>query len=248
MVIPTAAARAMLGGGARGSHGIVPAGRDVPIGLNIERFLGPANPFGQDPWKKAKEAPLDEEMLIGTLVGPSENMSRVLAARHSHLKVIGALWSSCGPQKAIQQALNLDDDAVLIDLLNGTQPKLHAHVSIDLAIDLTPSVERLVNSEYEDYLLCGLAAAGSILKAVGPVLRETAEAAQHKGMFRQGIDVAFEERQERCEQLAEALVRLRTRLEALAETKGRSGQLATRVSKSLARAIGDAPQHPPAHY
>ena len=90
----------------------MPVGRDVPIGLNIERFLGPANPFGQDPFKRAKAAPLDEEQVIAGLVGPSEAMVRVLAARLSHLRVVGSLWSSSGPPKAIQHALDMDDDAV----------------------------------------------------------------------------------------------------------------------------------------
>ena len=118
------------------------------------------------------------------------------------------------------------------------------HISIDLAIDLAPSVHRLVESEYEDYLSCGLTATGSILKAVGPVLRETADAARHyqQGMFRQGVDVHFEERVERCEQLAEALSAMRARLDELAGCKGRTAQVASRVAKSLARSIGEAAQ------
>ena len=241
MVLPTVAARAMLGGSARGGNGIVPVGRDVPIGLNIERFLGPANPFGQDPFRKKKAAPMDETELISTLVGPSDSMGRVLSARLSHLRVVGALWGSSGPAKAMQHALDMDDDAVLVDVLNGAQPKLERHVAVDLAIDLTPSVHRLVESEYEDYILCGLTAATSILKAVGPVLRDTAEAARHAqgGPFRQGVDVHLEDRMERCEQLCEALGAMGARVDELAGTKGRAGQLATRVAKSLARAIGE---------
>ena len=242
-MIPTAAARAMLGGGARGSHGLVPVGRDVPIGLNIERFLGPANPFGQDPFKKGKEAAMDDAQRIALLVGPSEAMGRVLAARLSHLRVVGALWTSpSGPTKAIQHALDMDDDAVLVDLLNGAQPKLHTLVGVDLAQDLLPAVERLINSEYEDCeytlhaacprdmppvptttlarnssahsacglprvrlcadLLAGLAAAASILKAVGHVMRDTAEAARQQGYFRGGqVSLQFEERVERCDLL-----------------------------------------------
>lgn len=151
VVIPTAAARAMLGGSTRHMQGMVPVGRDVPIGLNIERFLGSANPFGQDPFKKSKEAALDDAQRIALLVGPSESMGRVLAARLSHLRVVGALWtSSGGPTKAIQHAVDMDDDAVLVDLLTGTQPKLHVHVGVELAQDLIPAVARLINSEYED--------------------------------------------------------------------------------------------------
>ena len=106
--------------------------------------------------------------------------------------------------------IDMDDDAVLVDVLNGAQPKLHAHVSLALAEDLTPSVERLINSEYEDYLLTGLTAAGSTIRAVSSVMRDTAEAAHyHQG----GHSLQFEERLERCEALADALRALSPRLE-----------------------------------
>lgn len=53
----------MLGhGGARGTAGLVPAGRDVPIGLDIARFLGSADPFGRDPFAKPKVKPDEEEV------------------------------------------------------------------------------------------------------------------------------------------------------------------------------------------
>ena len=239
MVIPTAAARAMLGGRERGGGGMVPVGRDVPIGLNIERFLGAANPFGQDPFKKRKGEEVDEAQLIQNLAAPAESMGRVLAARLSHLKVVSAVWASSGPAKALLHALDMDDDAVLVDVLNGSQPKLHAHVTVDLALDLVPAVRRLVDSEYEDYLLAGLAAGVSILKAVGHVMRDTADAAAHGGMFRGGVSLAFEERVERCEALAEALMELRPRLDELSHGRGRSAQLAARLTRSLNRAIGE---------
>jgi hypothetical protein len=237
MVIPTIAARSMLGGRERGANGIVPVGRDVPIGLNIERFLGPADPFGGDPFKRPKQTELDEPQLIASIIGPSESMGRVLSARLSHLRVLSALWSTSGPTKAIQHCLDMDDDALLVDVLNGSQPKLHTHVSVDDALDLLPAIQRLIDSEYEDYLLAGLTAASSVLKAVGHIMRETAAAA-NQGMFRGGVDVHFEERQERCEQLSEALLALRPRLDELLGGKGRSSQLAIRVSKALARAVG----------
>ena len=90
-------------------------------------------------------------------------------------------------------------------------------------------------------MLAGLTAAGSILKAVGHVMRDTAEAAEYQGYFRGGqVSLQFEERVERCDALAEALTAMRPRLEALSVGKGRSAQLAARVAKSLGRAIGDA--------
>ena len=242
-VIPTAAARAMLGyGGARGIAGLVPAGRDGPIGLEIARFLGSSNPFGQDPFAKPK-AKQDEEEVIRALVAPADAMSQVLHARLSHLKVLAALWTGGGgPAKALQRALDTDDPAVLVDLLGATHARLHVHVSLDLATDLASAVQQLLDSEYEDYLLVGLSATQAILKGVCPVLRGTAEAVSYQqSFFRQGgVDIHLEEKQERCAAVAEALAALQPRLEALASAKGRSAQLATRVHRSLLRALGTA--------
>ena len=49
-------------------------------------------------------------------------------------------------------------------------------------------------------MLSGLTAALSVLKAVGHVMRDTAEAASHLDYFRSNVDVHFEERVERCAQ------------------------------------------------
>lgn len=239
-VVPTAAARAMLGhGGVRGSSCLVPAGRDVPIGLNIERFLGTANPFGLDPFAKPKHAP-DEEEVIRQLLAPSEAMAKVLSARLSHLRIVAKLWGGGGgPARALLHALDMDDPAVLVDLLGAAQPRLHTHVTLELATDLAPAIHSLLDSEYEDYVLGGLSAAASILKAVGPVVRDTAEAAQYNGGFRPGaVDVHLEEKQDRCAALAESLAQLLPRLEGIASGKGRSAQLAARVLKSLNRVLG----------
>ena len=76
-MLPTVAARAMLGGGPRGASGLVPVGRDVPIGLNIERFLGAANPFGQDPFARPKT--LDDAEVAPSPLAPAPALALTLA-------------------------------------------------------------------------------------------------------------------------------------------------------------------------
>lgn len=179
--------------------------------------------------------------VIRNLVAPAEAMGAVLGARLAHLKVLTALWTGQGgPAKALSRALDMDDPAVLVDMLSAAQPRLHVHVSLELATDLAPAVLQLLDSEYEDYLLVGLAAAQAIVKGAGPVLRDTAEAVSYQqGYFRQGgVDVHLEEKQERCAAVAEGLAALLPRLEALTAGKGRSAQLATRVHRSLLRVLG----------
>jgi len=239
--VPTAAARAMLGhGGPRGTAGLVPAGRDVPIGLHIERFLSTANPFGQDPFAKPKTRP-DEAEVLRSLVAPTEAMGAVLGARLAHLRIVASFWAgSGGASRALQHAVDMDDPAVLVDVLNAAQPRLHAHITLELATDLAPSLSSLLDSEYEDYVLAGLSACTTMLKGVGPVVRDTAEAAyyQHSHARYGGLDAHLEDRQERCAALVESIAALESRLEALAACKGRSAQMAGRAHKSLLRVLG----------
>ena len=59
------------------------------------------------------------------------------------------MWTSSGPARALMHALDMDDSAVLVDVLAASQPKLHTHVGVELAVDLLPAVAQLIESEYE---------------------------------------------------------------------------------------------------
>ncbi|KAL1525424.1 hypothetical protein AB1Y20_020283 [Prymnesium parvum] len=232
IVVPTAR-RAM--GRARGAGGLVPVGRDLPIGLDITSFLGPANPFGQQPVVTTRPPP-DEE-LMRSLTEPCAAMSRVLSARLAHLRVISALWAS-SPRRALLHALDMDDQAVLVDVLNAAQPRLAVEMGLELAQDLMPALARLVDSEYEDYLICGLTALGTVLKVVGPQLRDASDAVA-RGLPYMGVDLQMEERLERCAALREGLQGMYPRLSDLSLGKGRSAQLAARVCRSMERSMPD---------
>ena len=115
------------------------------------------------------------------------------------------------------------------------------------AQDCPPAISRLIDSCYEDYLLCGLTTTASLLKPLAALLRETLEVARADahgggaGLFRgnAGVDLASEERRDRCLAIRDGLRELQPRLVALAAGRGRSAQLAARVVKTLARSIGD---------
>ena len=152
-------------------------------------------------------------------------------------QVVSSVWNSSSPARGLQHAIDMDDSAVLVDVLGAAQPRLHSHLNLELAADLLPPLTSLVESEYEDYMLAGLGAAASVLKAVGHLLRDAAEAAANPGLFRGGVDLQFEERQDRCAALGEAFLALRPRLGLLSDGRGRSAQLAARVAKSLDRCL-----------
>ena len=75
---------------------------------------------------------------------------------------------------------------MIVRIFNELLLGLEGHaseLSLELAQDLLPALCRLVDSEYEDYLLCGLTTVGTLLKAVGPTMRDVAEL-MRLGQFR----------------------------------------------------------------
>ena len=96
------------------------------------------------------------------------------------------------------------------------------------AQDCLPAISRLIDSCYEDYLLCGLTTTASLLKPLAPLLRETLEVARADGshggagLFRgsAGVDLASEERRDRCVAVRDGLLELQPRLVALAAGRG----------------------------
>lgn len=75
------------------------------------------------------------------LTQPSDAMSRVMLARLSHLRVVSAMWNHSA-SRAIQHTLDMDDQAVLVDVLNAAQPRLAQQMSLELAQDLMPALAR----------------------------------------------------------------------------------------------------------
>ena len=75
------------------------------------------------------------------LTEPCEPMARVLSARLTHLRVVSAMWAS-SVRRAIQHTLDMDDQAVLVDVLNGAQQRLATELGLELAQDLLPALAR----------------------------------------------------------------------------------------------------------
>lgn len=247
MVLPTLQAKGMQAMACAGrdmSAGLVHVGRDKPIGLDVSTFLGPSNPFGEGGrlMQQRQKQELSDEQVIASLTEPASAMKDVMRARLSHLKVVSALWGTAGAQRAVEHALDMNDMPTLVDVLSAAQARLVPSLNLEMAIDIAPSLKGLVDSDYEDYVLCGLGCLSMLLKSLGPLLRETKLIKEARGAARGAVDLHFEERQEQCETLTERLQQIQPRLKELSQRgKGRSTQLATRAERALLRAVGDDP-------
>ena len=118
MVVPTL--RRGCGGGSSGcggppsssrACGVVPVGRDSPIGLDLRRFLSAPDPFGQ--MGGGRQPSLTAEQTFAALRAPSGQMQQILSSRLAHLRVVAALWAAGGAARAVEHVLNLDDEAVV---------------------------------------------------------------------------------------------------------------------------------------
>ena len=118
MVVPTLAHRGaaldpLRGGGSASAAGLVPIGRDSPIGLNLDHFMGSPSPFGQ-PTRSSRDLPDDEarslpalfllairtrrrpvyrrpaphhpSQALTALTEPADAMRTILSARLAHLR------------------------------------------------------------------------------------------------------------------------------------------------------------------
>ena len=237
--------RSGLGAGG-GPSALVPVGRDSPIGLDLTRFLHAPDPFGQtEAQKRARQPALSDAETFEALRAPSAQMGQILSSRLAHVRVVAALWAAGhgGAQKAVEHVLNLGDQAVTVDVLGAIGAGLRHGLNLELGLDLLPTLGALLDSEYEDYLICGLTALTTVLKCLGPVVRQDADArAAMFGGFGGGgggVDVAAEERHERCAALQAGLLRVEPRLADLAAGKGRPAQLAVRLRRSVERCCGE---------
>ena len=88
-------------GGVRAS-GVVPVGRDAPIGLDLTRFLSAPDPFGQVGGGGRRPPAMSAEQTFEALCEPSNQMRQILASRLSHLRVVAALWAAGGAARAIE--------------------------------------------------------------------------------------------------------------------------------------------------
>ena len=72
-----------LGSGGVRASGVVPVGRDAPIGLDLSRFLSAPDPFGQvDADRRRRQPAMSAEETFEALRQPCAQMRQVPAAAH----------------------------------------------------------------------------------------------------------------------------------------------------------------------
>ncbi|CAB4068466.1 KATNB1 [Lepeophtheirus salmonis] len=115
------------------------------------------------------------------------------------------MWQSKDAKTAVDQAISLRDQAVIVDLLSviTLRPSIW---NLDLCTALLPSIGELLQSKYEMYINIGCGAMKLILKNFASVIKSNIDSPVQN----LGVDISREERHNKCMQCYKDLVKIRS--------------------------------------
>ncbi|XP_033113143.1 katanin p80 WD40 repeat-containing subunit B1-like isoform X1 [Anneissia japonica] len=193
---------------------IIPANREKPIGLDVNEFL-PAKLQKDSKITSPVEAKSESEV-IESLNKGHDSMCAVMSSRSKNLQVIKAIWTTGDTKTAVESAINMRDQALLVDILNVLCLKKSLW-TLDLCVLLLPKIKEIFNSKYENYVLTSCTATKLILKSFSALIKTNIN------LPPQGIDIMREERYNKCNQCYGYLITLRQQVEAKQLTSGKLG-------------------------
>ncbi|XP_018326906.1 katanin p80 WD40 repeat-containing subunit B1 [Agrilus planipennis] len=179
----------------------VPATVDRPVGLDLDDFL----PKNHQPYGKEAQLPdMSEAEVLGIVMRGHEPMMAVLTTRQKNLKVVLAQLKSKDLKAAMEMAIQLDDLAIIVDLL-GIFNNKYSMWNLDLCVLLLPKVEDLLRSKFEMYMTTACNTLKLVLRHFGSIIKSTMQSPA--GSF--GVDLSREERYKKCINCYDSLVNIR---------------------------------------
>jgi katanin p80 WD40 repeat-containing subunit B1 len=193
---------------------LVPMVSDKPTGLKPEDFLSKTfggcrlqlSPAESDKFGGFGQASdLSESEVTSSILKGHDNMMAVLTARGRNIEIIRKLWQGKDAKTAVEQAVAVNDQAVMVDLLSVIvlRPSIW---NLDLCTTLLPPIGDLLQSKYESYINAACGALKLILKKFAPVIKSNID---NPGSS-VGVDISREERANKCMQCYKDLVKIRS--------------------------------------
>lgn len=141
---------------------VIPMNADKPTGLDLDDFL-PRKLSGlgfnyntaADPPSKYSSykdygagSEMSESEVTSSILKGHDAMMAVLTNRGRSMEIIQKLWQSKDAKAAVDQAVSLNDQAIMVDLLSVItfRPSIW---NLDLCESLLPVIEGLLHSKYE---------------------------------------------------------------------------------------------------
>ncbi|XP_071494465.1 katanin p80 WD40 repeat-containing subunit B1-like [Diadema antillarum] len=193
---------------------IIPSDRNKPANLDMNAFLPhqAQAPGGPAPTSRRQN---DAERMESLRKGHS-SMCQVLSSRHRNLDVIRAIWSAGDVKTSIESAVNMKDQAILVDLLNIMLLKKSLW-NLDICVVVLPKLKELLTSKYENYVQTSCACLKLVLRNFTNLINQNIKCPPS------GVDITREERYRKCSKCYTYLIAVRGTVEDKQHVAGKLG-------------------------
>ncbi|XP_038069897.1 katanin p80 WD40 repeat-containing subunit B1-like [Patiria miniata] len=210
----------------RTPQNIISSDRNQPAGLDMNAFL-PQNMRGAGGDQKTRAKETEAEALDSLMKGHN-SMCAVLTSRNKNLDVVRAIWTAGDIKTAVESAVNMRDQAIIVDLLNIMNIKKSLW-SLDLCVILLPKIKELLTSKYENYVHSACASLKLILKSFTSLIKSNVK------MPPSAVDISREERYKKCSKCYGYLLAVRTVVEDRQHVAGKVGSTFRELQLLLAQ-------------
>ncbi|CAH3183464.1 unnamed protein product [Porites lobata] len=213
---------------------MIPSERDKPAGLQLSDFL-PARtpvvdePSKQDVYNQQNNQPqypsISESEAVSTLTKSHGSINAIMTSRLKNLSIVARYWGDGDIKTAVQVSVDMNDQAVLVDVLNVLCLK-QTLWNLDVCSLLLPHLKDLISSKYESYVQVGAMAIKLILRNFAPVIKSNMAAPP----VSVGVDLVREERYNKCHKCYSHLQSIREVLSSKTSATGKMGSLFRELS------------------
>lgn len=213
---------------------MIPSERDKPAGLQLSDFLPARTPMVNDPSQKdvynehdfqPKHPAMSESEAVSTLTKSHGSIAAIMSSRLKNLSTVARYWADGDIKSAVQIAVDMNDQAILVDVLNVLCLK-QTLWNLDVCSLLLPHLKDLISSKYESYVHSGASAIKLILRNFAPVIKSNMAAPP----VSVGVDLVREERYNKCHKCYSHLQHVREALTSKTSMSGKMGSLFREMS------------------
>ncbi|KAF6214639.1 hypothetical protein GE061_009382 [Apolygus lucorum] len=204
----------------------IPMSAPHPAGLNFEDFLPKSY---KERLSYTQGVPHKSEAeVFSTIFGSHDHIMGILDERVRRLHQIHTLWQTKDLKAAVETAVNLDDNAVIIDFLTAITPRPNIW-NLDICVAVLPTISELLQSRYETHMRVGCDALRLIVRNFSPLIKSNVLS----GSVGFGVDIPREERYHKCVKCYNTLVSIRAFLLKRQTIQGPMGQTFRELHLSL---------------
>lgn len=128
---------------------------------------------------------------VQTIECGHESFMKALKNRNKNITIIRQMWINGNIKAAMDQAVNMNDTALMADILNQINQSVNIW-NLDISTILLPSIKDLINSKYEEHAQIGSDSCKIIFKNFGKLIKSTINSPSI------GVDLTREERKRKC--------------------------------------------------